>query len=216
MKQRLSQMKGIVWRLSGMINIGAFSSHSCERILFNRETELKPSRQGRSPSISCQMFFFRCQLSPSNPGPPPSSASHHTPSTTTTTPHPTPQGSTYLFAVCEGYNCHAFTRGIPRSKSQGAVCGAALTPTQLLQLLGAALAGRQNIGITNSSVRMLQSRGTWPNYRRGAEKSLKQEVWSWDSLGAAENKVILKKRLIVSPVAAASCGSGQSAESWTF
>lgn len=77
MKQRLSQMKGIVWRLSGMINIGAFSSHSCERILFNRETELKPSRQGRSPSLSCQMFFFRGQLSPSNPGPPPSSASHH-------------------------------------------------------------------------------------------------------------------------------------------
>lgn len=47
MKRRLSQMKGIVWRLSGIINIGAFSSHSSEMILFNRETELKPSRQGR-------------------------------------------------------------------------------------------------------------------------------------------------------------------------
>lgn len=69
-----------------MINIEAFSSHSCEMILFNRETELKPSCQGRSPSISFQMFFFRGQLSPSNPGPPPSSASHHPPSTTTITP----------------------------------------------------------------------------------------------------------------------------------
>lgn len=89
MKQRLSQMKGIVWRLSGMINIGAFSSHSCERILFNRETELKPSRQGRSPSISCQMFFFRGQLSPSNQVLLPAQHPITQPSTTTT-PQPTP------------------------------------------------------------------------------------------------------------------------------